>query len=247
MGRSAALRRACGRAFYVGASAHVRQALSLPQWRSVQWLTRENAMYLSKSAVTMTMLAALALSSPVVFANAGGGGGGGARIHSGSGTRLLDQDRLTTRSPDRLHDRLQDRLYDRDLKLERDRDRIYGGNLMTSAERTSYEQQLRTLPTEQERVQFRMEHQHEMQQRAEQRHERLGPQPSESQVRTQEHARQQERAEIYGYSMMTPKEVARYQAQMGTAKTEQEREHIRAEHRQQMEERARERGVAPPQ
>ena len=209
-------------------------------------------MYLSKSAVTMTMLAALALSSPVVFASAGGGGGGGgARIHSGSGTRLLDQDRLSTRSTDRLHDqlhdRLQDRLYDRDLKRERDRDRIYGGNLMTSAERTSYEQQLRTLATEQERVQFRMEHQHEMQQRAEQRHERLGSQPSESQVRAQEHERQQERAEIYGYSMMTPKEVARYQAQMGTAKTEQEREHIRAEHRQQMEERARERGVSPPQ
>ena len=197
-------------------------------------------MYLSKSAVTMIMLATLALSSPVVFASArGGGAGGGPGIHSSSGTRLLDRDRL--------HDRLQDRLYDRDLKLERDRDRIYGGNLMTSAERTRYEEQLRTLPTEQERVQFRMEHQHEMQQRAEQRHERLGPGLSESQVRAQEHARQQERAQIYGYSMMTPKEVARYQAQMGAAKTEQAREHIRAEHRQQMEERARKRGVSPPQ
>ena len=203
-------------------------------------------MYLSKSAVTMTMLATLALSSPVVFASARGGGGG-AGIHSSSGTPLLDRDRLTTRSPDRLHDRLQDRLYDRDLKLERDRDRIYGGNLMTPVERTRYEEQLRTLPTEQERVQLRMEHQHQMQQRAQQRHARLGPGLSESQVRAQEHARQQERAQISGYSMMTPKEVARYQTQMGAAKTEQEREHIRAEHRRQMEERAREHGVAPPQ
>jgi hypothetical protein len=215
-------------------------------------------MYLSKSAVTMAMLAALAVSSPVAFANAGGGGaggggagggggGGGTRIHSSSGTRLLDRDRLSTGSTDRTHDRLQDRLYDRDLKRERDRDRIYGGNLMNSAERTRYENQLRTLPTEQERVQFRMEHQHEMQQRAEQRHERLGAGPSESQVRTQEHERQQERAQIYGYSMMSSQEVARYQAQMGAAKTEQEREHIRAEHRQQIEDRARERGVSPPQ
>lgn len=220
----------------------------------------------SKSTVTMAILAGLLLSSPAVFAqNAGGAGGAGAPSRVGSGTRLQDRltspsadrlqdrtldrlhDRTLDRTQDRLHDRLVDRLYERDLLRERDRDRIYGGKLMTAAEQTRYEQQLRTLPTEQERVQFRMEHQQEMQRRAEERHERLGPALSEAQIRSQERARQQEREQVYGYSMMTPQEVARYQAQMGAARSAQERDRIRSEHRRQMEERARERGEAQPQ
>lgn len=227
-------------------------------------------MYASKSTVAMAILTGVLLSSPAVFAQNAGGAGGGAGAQSqtraGSGTRLQDQDRLAThdmdrlhdrtldrtrdrlhdRTTDRLHDRTLDRLYDRDLKREQDRDRIYGGNLMSSAEQTQYEEHLRSLPTEQERVQYRMEQQHEMQQRAEERHEHLGSPPSEAQIRAQERQRQQEREQIYGYSMMTPQEVAHYQAQMGAARSAQEREHIRAEHRRQMEERARERGESPP-
>ena len=219
-------------------------------------------MYASKSTVAMAILTGVLLSSPAVFAQNAGGAGGGAGAQSqsrvGSGTRLQDQDRLAThdmdrlhdrtldRTRDRLHDRTFDRLYDRDLKREQDRDRIYGGNLMNSAEQTQYEEHLRSLPTEQERVQYRMEQQHQMQQRAEERHEHLGSPPSEAQIRAQERQRQQEREQIYGYSMMTPQEVARYQAQMSSARTAQEREHIRAEHRRQMEERARERGESPP-
>lgn len=211
----------------------------------------------SKSTVTMAILAGLLLSSPAVFAQNAGGAGAPSRV--GGGTRLQDRTRLTSpsadrlrdrtmdRTQDRLHDRLVNRLYERDLLRERDRDRIYGGNLMTAGERTQYERRLRTLPTEQERVQFRMEHQQEMQRRAEERHERLGPAPTEAQIRSQERARQQEREQIYGYSMMTPQEVARYQAQMGAARSEQERERIRSEHRRQMEERARTHGEAKPQ
>lgn len=217
----------------------------------------------SKSTVTMAILTGLLLSSPAVFAQNAGGAGAPSRV--GSGTRLQDRltspsadrlqdramdrlhDRTLDRTQDRLHDRQVDRLYERDLRRERDRDRIYGGNLMTATERTQYEQRLRTLPTEQERVQFRMEHQQEMQRRAEERRERLGQAPTEAQIRSQERARQQEREQIYGYSLMTPQEVARYQAQMGAARSEQERERIRSEHRRQMEERARTRGEAQPQ
>lgn len=217
-------------------------------------------MYASNSTVTMAIIAGLLLSSPAVFAQNAGGGGAGSQIHSraGSATRLQDRDRLSTRgmdrmqdrtmdrTHDRLHDRTMDRLYERDLRRERDRDRIYGGNLMTSAEQTQYEQRLRSLPTEQERVQFRLEHQHEMQRRAEERHERLGRAPNETQIRTQERQRQRAREQIYGYSMMTPQEVARYQSRMGAARSEQERERIRAEHHAQMQERARERNESPP-
>ena len=220
-------------------------------------------MYPSKSKVTMAILAGLLLSSPAAFAQRAGRGGGGAGSTSsgriGSGTRLQDQERLSThdmdrlhdrtldRTRDRLHDRTFDRLYDRDLLREQDRDRIYGGNLMTSSEKDQYEQRLRSLPTEQERVQFRLQEQQKMQRRAEERHERLGAAPSEAQIRSQERARQQERDQIYGYSMMSPEEVARYQAQIGSARTAQERERIRAEHRTQMEARARERGESAPQ
>lgn len=217
-------------------------------------------MYASKSTVAMAVLASLLLSSPAAFAQRGGGAGTGAqgRSGAGSGTRLMDRDRLSThdmdrlhdrtldRTRDRLHDRTFDRLYDRDLLRERDRDRIYGGNLMTTGEQTQYEQRLRSLATQEERVQFRMEHQHDMTMRAEERRERLGPAPGEAQIRTQERERQQVREQVYGYSMMTPKEVARYQAQMGAARSEQEREHIRAEQHRQMEERARERGESAP-
>ena len=219
-------------------------------------------MYASKSTVTMAVIAGLLLSSPAVFAqNAGAGAGAGSQAQSrvGSGTRLQDQGRLGTRdldrlhdrtqdrTQDRLHDRLTDRLYERDLRRERDRDRIYGAGVMTQAEQAQYEQRLRSLPSEQERIQYRMEHQHEMQQRAEERHERLGRAPSGSQIRAEERQRQREREQIYGYSMMTPEEVARYQAQMGAARSSQERDRIRAEHHQQMEQRTRERSAAPPQ
>ena len=205
-------------------------------------------MYASRSTMTMAVIAGLLLSSPGVFAqNPGGSGGAGAQRQSriGSGTRL--QDRRLDRTQERLHERTMDRLYQRDLLREPDRDRIYGGNLMTPAERMQYEEHLRSLPTEQDRVQYRLQQQHEMQMRAEERHERLGRAPSEAQIRAQERQRQQEREQIYGYSMMTPEEVARYQAQIGAARTEQERERIRSEHRRQMEERARERGLSPPQ
>ncbi len=222
-------------------------------------------MYKSKSTVIMAVLSSLLLSAPAAFTQNAGGAGSQARGGTDSGARLQDRDRLTTpdadrlhdrsldqtqdrlhdrtldRTQDRLHDRLMDHLYERDLLRERDRDRIYGGSLMSATEQADYEQHLRSLATEEQRVQFRLGHQHDMQVRAEERHQRLGPALTEAQIRAQE------REQIYGYSMMTPEEVARYQAQIGAARTEQEREHVRAEHRTQMEERARERGESSQQ
>lgn len=207
-------------------------------------------MYVSKSTFAIAVITGLLLSSPTALAQRGGraGGGAGAQNQSrmGGGMRLQDQDRLSSRDRDRMHDRMEDRLYERDLLRERDRDRIYGGNLMTRQERAQYVQRLRSLPTEQDRVRLRMVHQHEMRMRAAERHERLDPAPSEARVRAQERGRQQAREQVYGYAVMTPQEVARYQARMGAARTQQEREHIRSEHRRQMNERVRD-GGAPPQ
>ena len=194
------------------------------------------------SAVMMAILAGLLLSSSRLLAQNAGGASVQSQGRIASGARLRDRNRRVTRGMDRQ----QQGLYERDLRQQQDRDRIYGGNLMTAAERSQYEEKLRSLATERERVQFRMSHQQQIRRRAEARHERLGRAPSEAQLRAEEHARQQQREQIYGYSMMTPQEVVRYQARMGAAPSEQEREHIRSEHRRQMKNRAREHG-APPQ
>ena len=197
----------------------------------------------SDSAVTMAILVGLLLSSSRVLAQNASGSSVQSQSRIGSGERLQDKDRHLTRGMDRE----QQGLYERDLRQVQDRDRIYGGNLMTAAERSQYEERLRFFATERERVHFRMAHQQQIRRRAEARNERLGRAPSEAQLRVEEHARQQEREQIYGYSMMTPQEVARYQARLGAARSEQEREHIRSEHRTQMENRAREHGAPPPQ
>lgn len=118
---------------------------------------------------------------------------------------------------------------------------------MSTAEQNQYEDRLHSLATEQERVQFRMEQQHDMQLRAEQRGVTLRPAPTLGQVRTEEQQRQREREQIYGYATMSPAEVGRYEQQLRSAPTEQERERIRAEHHQLIQERARQRSEAPPE
>jgi len=59
----------------------------------------------------------------------------------------------------------------------------------------------------------------------------------------QDRLRDQDRLYIYGYELMTPAELDAHRARMRAAKTMQERDRIRAEHRVQMDARAKERGV----
>ncbi len=126
------------------------------------------------------------------------------------------------------------------------RDRIYGANLMTVQERTQYEQRLHALATVKERVQFRIEHERAMRQRARLHDRTAASEPSRAAITVQEQERQRERERIYGYPLMTAAEVARYRAQLRAASTDQEREQIRATHHRAMQQRARERGVALP-
>jgi hypothetical protein len=160
--------------------------------------------------------------------------------------RTVDRDRLMDR--DRDMDRTQDRLNDadRDRLRDQDRDRIYAADLMTEQERTEYQNQLRELATDQERVEFRLKHQAEMQARAKQRGVSPGVSSTRAQIEEQERARQTERQQIFGYSLMKQDELDRYREQLRVAKTEQERETIRAAHRSAMQQRAREQGVTLP-
>ena len=65
---------------------------------------------------------------------------------------------------------------------------------------------------------------------------------SHAQMSAQPQARQQ----FYGSQLMTPQERLQYREQMRNAKTEQERQQLRLEHHQQMQQRARQKGVTLP-
>lgn len=65
-----------------------------------------------------------------------------------------------------------------------------------------------------------------------------------AQTQTQDQAQTQQR--IYGSQLMTKQERLEYRARMRAAKTQQEREQIRAEHHQRMQERAKARGMTLP-
>jgi hypothetical protein len=66
----------------------------------------------------------------------------------------------------------------------------------------------------------------------------VGEEPAQKQVKQQE--------QVYGSQLMTREERVAYRAKMRAAKTQEEREKVRAEHHEQMKARAKERGVTLP-
>ncbi len=65
-------------------------------------------------------------------------------------------------------------------------------------------------------------------------------------VQTQEKSQVQKQEQIYGSQLMTQQERNEHRTQMRAAKTAQEREQIRKEHHERMNERAKVRGVNLP-
>lgn len=141
------------------------------------------------------------------------------RIQGRDQDRTADQDRDRTRDQDR--DR--DPLYLRDRQQLRDRD-IYGAELMTRKELREYRNQLATKNTVREWAQFLAQHQEQMTARARQRGVQL-PAP------------------FYAQELMTHQEREQLQQRLQSAASDQERARIQEEHREQMQERAREYGI----
>lgn len=56
----------------------------------------------------------------------------------------------------------------------------------------------------------------------------------------------QDQQEVYGSQLMTPQERTEYQAKMRAAKTNEEREQIRAQHHEEMQVRAKQQGMTLP-
>jgi hypothetical protein len=65
-------------------------------------------------------------------------------------------------------------------------------------------------------------------------------------MENRDRAMDQESERIYGSQMMTQEERNAYRARLQAAKTEEERERIRKEHHQLMQQRAKERGLTLP-
>jgi hypothetical protein len=148
------------------------------------------------------------------------------RVQDRDQDRIADRDRLLDRDQDRLQDRDQDRdrlrdpLHVEDREQLRDRD-IYGSEFMTREERREYRTRMAQMDTVQQWARFRAEHQNRMMARARERNAEL-PTP------------------LYGQQLMTDQERERLRERLQNAETEQERERIRAEHRVEMQARARE-------
>lgn len=68
----------------------------------------------------------------------------------------------------------------------------------------------------------------------------------QDQTRQQDQVRTQDQEQVYGSQLMTQQERTAYRAKMRAAKTQEERERVRAEHHEQMKVRAKERGVTLP-
>jgi hypothetical protein len=113
-----------------------------------------------QNLLTIGISLALAAALPAMADQSSGGAGPSGGMPAGQMQR-------GTMQQDRLQD--QDRL--------RDRDQIYGSQLMTAAERNQYRRQMRQLKTQQERDALRLQHHEQMQKRAAERGMKLPDTP----------------------------------------------------------------------
>jgi hypothetical protein len=198
-----------------------------------------------RTAISILVALMLALTSVSSFAGQGKGGDASAdRAQQVDRDRTYDRDRIQDRDridvPDQDRDRTRDRdkIHDPDQDQVRDRDRIhtqdplsledkyiYGNELMTEGELNQYRKQLKKASTVQAREQFQAQHEEKMQQRAMQQGQDLVP-PGQG--------------PIYGGKFMSVQERNQYREQLRLLDSDAERQQFQAQHREQMNTRARE-------
>lgn len=125
---------------------------------------------------------------------------------------------------------------------------VYGRQLMTQEEAQQYRERMRNADTAEERARIRAEHHQNMQARAREQGVELAPMGERRGMgpgsRTDQGMGQG--AGMYGQQLMTQQEMQQYRERMRNADTAEERARIRAEHRQDMQARARQQGVELP-
>lgn len=190
----------------------------------------------SSTAISILVASVLAFTSMSSFAQQGQRGDAAAnRSQQVDRDRTYDRDRISDR------DRMGDRTPAQDPALKRDQDRdqdrtnmqdpskikneeIYGNQLMSDAERNQYRKELGEAKTQETRQEFQAKHEEMMQQRALQQGQDLVP-PGQGPV--------------YGGEFMSVQERNEYREQLRLSDSDSERQQFQAQHREQMNERAR--------
>jgi len=119
--------------------------------------------------------------------------------------------------------------------------RIYGYELMTPEERQAYIDKMRAAKTQEERIKLRDQHRAEMQKRAQEKGVTLAEPGGRRGPGGPGGGR------MYGEQLFTQQERDDYRKRIQEAKTQEERDKIRAEARAQAETRAKEQGITLPE
>jgi hypothetical protein len=119
---------------------------------------------------------------------------------------------------------------------------ILGPQPMTEEERAAYRAKIRSAKTKEAFEKIRTEQHEEIEARAKEKGVIL---PETQPAMAGSNGRVM--GAIFGPQLMTEEEQAAYRARLRGAKTQEEREKIRAEHRRQLQTRAKDKGVALPQ
>ena len=180
----------------------------------------------SKTAISILVASALALTSMSSFAGQGKGGGASAdRGQQVDRDRTYDrdrmQDRARTEAPEQDRDRDRTNIQDPSSIMDQD---IYGNELMTGEERNQYRNELGSSDAQESRNQYQAQHEEKMQKRALEQGKDLVP-PGQS--------------PIYGGELMTVQERNEFREQLRLSDSEEERQQFLAQHRERVEERAR--------
>lgn len=140
--------------------------------------------------------------------------------------RIQDRDRVDEPSLDRDRIRDKDRTKAPDF-ARLDDDDIYGRELMSQQERNEYRMQLQTAGSAEERRQIEARHRDMIQARAQEQGVNVAP-PGKG---------------IYGGALMTVEERSRFREQLRSIGSAEEKRQFLAEHRSEMQQRAKARGV----
>ncbi|MHB9102778.1 MAG: hypothetical protein ACYC2E_14865 [Sulfuricella sp.] len=118
---------------------------------------------------------------------------------------------------------------------------IFGPQLMTEEERAAYRAKIRSAKTKEASEKIRTEHHEEMEVRAKEK----GVIPLEASP-AKESANGGVMGAIFGPQLMTEEDQVAYRARLRGAKSQEEREMIRAEHHRQLQSRAKGKGITLP-
>lgn len=178
----------------------------------------------SSTALSILVASVLAFTSMSSYAQQGQGGRG-----AGATDRAQQVDRMRDRTPaqdpalKRDRDRDQDRTNMQDPS-KMNNEEIYGYQLMSDAERNQYRNELGEANTQETRQEFQARHEEMIRKRAMQQDRDLIP-PGQGPV--------------YGGEFMSVQERNEYREQLRLSDSESERQQFQAQHREQMNERAR--------